>query len=73
VRTAAAADPAGYAQVFVSAWLRSSADDTTTARARLAQSMAPAVELPDLAAGAQSKPESVTAVRSAQRANARGR
>ncbi|MEV0186757.1 conjugal transfer protein [Streptomyces sp. NPDC050625] len=67
VRTAAAADPAGYAQVFVSVWLRSSADDTTTAQARIAQSMAPAVELPAPAAGAQSKPESVTAVRSAQR------
>ncbi|AWW41867.1 conjugal transfer protein [Streptomyces cadmiisoli] len=67
VRTAAvAADPAGYAQVFVSAWLRSSVDDTTTAQARLAQSMAPDVELPDLAAGAQGAPESVTAVRSAQ-------
>ena len=70
VRTeAAAADPAGYAQLFVSAWLRSSADDATTAQARLAQSMAPDVELPDPAAGAQSKPESVTAVRSAQRAD----
>ncbi|WP_433446126.1 conjugal transfer protein [Streptomyces sp. CA-142005] len=68
VRTAAAAtDPAGYAQVFVSAWLRSSADDATTTQARLAQSMAPDVELPDPAAGAQSKPESVTAVRTAQR------
>ncbi|MGW5433912.1 conjugal transfer protein [Streptomyces sp. NPDC004059] len=62
---AAAADPAGYAQLFLSAWLRSSADDATTAQARLAQSMAPDVELPDPAAGAQSKPESVTAVRSA--------
>ncbi|MGW7385315.1 conjugal transfer protein [Streptomyces sp. NPDC054794] len=70
VRTAAAAaDPAGYAQLFVSAWLRSNADDATTAQARLAQSMAPDVELPDPAAGAQSKPESVTAVRSAQRAD----
>jgi hypothetical protein len=70
VRTAAAAeDPAGYAQLFVSAWLRSSADDATTAQARFAQSMAPDVELPDAAAGAQSKPESVTAVRSAQRAD----
>ncbi|WP_107093782.1 conjugal transfer protein [Streptomyces sp. AS58] len=66
VRTAAlAADPAGYAQVFVSAWLRSSVDDTTPAQARLAQSMAPDVE-PDLAAGAQGAPESVTAVCSAQ-------
>ncbi|MGX1542565.1 conjugal transfer protein [Streptomyces adustus] len=63
----AAADPTGYAQVFVSAWLRSSADDATSAQARLAQSMAPDVELPSPAAGAQSSPQSVTAVRSAQR------
>ncbi|MFZ4246602.1 conjugal transfer protein [Actinospica acidiphila] len=70
VRTAAAAaNPAGYAQLFVSAWLRSSADDATTAQARLAQSMAPDVELPNPAADAQSRPASVTAVRSAQRAD----
>ncbi|MFD7604874.1 conjugal transfer protein [Streptomyces mirabilis] len=68
VRTAAvAADPGGYAQLFVGVWLRSSADDATSAQARLAQSMAPDIELPAPAAGAQSKPESVTAVRSAQR------
>ncbi|MFB7576250.1 conjugal transfer protein [Streptomyces sp. NPDC056165] len=68
VRTAAvAADPGGYAQLFLSAWLRSSADDATSAQARLAQSMAPDVELPDPASAAQSKPQSVTAVRSAQR------
>ncbi|MGM7439887.1 conjugal transfer protein [Streptomyces tunisiensis] len=70
VRTAAAAaNPAGYAQLFVSAWLRSSADGTTTAQAQLAQSMAPDVELPNPAADAQSRPASVTAVRSAQRAD----
>ncbi|MFF7358313.1 conjugal transfer protein [Streptomyces filipinensis] len=69
-RTAAAtADPGGYAQVFVGAWLRSSANDDTSAQARLAQSMAPDVELPDPAADAQSAPQSVTAVRSAPRAN----
>ncbi|KUJ34175.1 hypothetical protein ADL25_42415 [Streptomyces sp. NRRL F-5122] len=67
VRTAFAADPGGYAQLFVGAWLRSSADDPTTAQARLAQSMAPDVELPDPAADAQSATASVTAVRSAQR------
>ncbi|GGJ56473.1 conjugal transfer protein [Streptomyces brasiliensis] len=67
VRTAAAAaDPGGYAQVFVGAWLRSSADDATSAQARLAQSMAPDVDLPDPAADAQAAPQSVTAVRSAQ-------
>ncbi|MCX5251937.1 conjugal transfer protein [Streptomyces sp. NBC_00201] len=68
MRTASdAADPGGYAQVFVGAWLRSSADDETSAQARLAQSMAPDVELPDPVADAQSAPQSVTAVRSAQR------
>jgi hypothetical protein len=67
VRTASAADPGGYAQVFVGAWLRSSADDATTAQARLAQSLAPDVELPTPVPDAQSAPESVTTVRSAQR------
>ncbi|MFJ9380498.1 conjugal transfer protein [Streptomyces sp. NPDC101455] len=67
VRTVAAAEPGGYAQVFVSAWLRSSVDDETSAQARLAQALAPGVELPDPAAGAQPGPQSVTAVRSAQR------
>ncbi|GGP80728.1 conjugal transfer protein [Streptomyces melanogenes] len=70
VRTAAAAiDPGGYAQVFVSAWLRSSADDETSAQARLVQSMAPDVDLPNPAVDAQSAPQSVSAVRSAQRAD----
>ncbi|MFF3137569.1 conjugal transfer protein [Streptomyces mirabilis] len=64
---AAAADPAGYAQVFVDAWLRSSADDANSAQARLAQSLAPDVGLPDPVASAQPKPAAVTAVRSAQR------
>ncbi|ALV39252.1 conjugal transfer protein [Streptomyces sp. CdTB01] len=68
VRTATAAtDPGGYAQVFISAWLRSDANDETSAQARLAQSMAPDVELPDPAGDAQSAPQLVTAVRSAQR------
>jgi hypothetical protein len=66
--TAAGADPAGYAQLFIHAWLRSSADDATNAQSRLAQAMAPDVELPDSAADAQATPASVTAVRSAQRA-----
>ncbi|KAF3470094.1 conjugal transfer protein [Streptomyces sp. Tu 3180] len=66
---AAAADPSGYAQLFLGAWLRSSANDTATAQARLAQSLAPDVELPDPAADAHdahARLESVTAVRSAQ-------
>ncbi|MFF0706361.1 conjugal transfer protein [Streptomyces tendae] len=67
-RTAAAAtDPAGYAQVFLDAWLRSSADEAGSVQARLAQLLAPDVALPDPAAGAQSKLRSVTAVRSVQR------
>ncbi|MEV5989332.1 conjugal transfer protein [Streptomyces sp. NPDC052051] len=65
--TAAVADPAGYAQLFVSAWLRSNADDAMSAQARLAQSMAPAADLPAPAADAQSRLDTVTAVRSAQR------
>ncbi|MFF9818907.1 conjugal transfer protein [Streptomyces sp. NPDC014006] len=68
VRTAVAAvDPGGYAQVFLSAWLRSSAGDETSAQARLAQSMAPDVDLPATASDAHPLPESVTAVRTAQR------
>ncbi|WP_244374145.1 conjugal transfer protein [Streptomyces griseorubiginosus] len=67
VRTAASApDPGGYAQVFIATWLRSDANDETSAQARLAHSMAPDVELPDPATSAQSAPQSVTAVRSAQ-------
>ncbi|MEW2078115.1 conjugal transfer protein [Streptomyces sp. NPDC013433] len=67
--TAAATDPSGHAQLFLGAWLRSSADDAATAQARFAQSLAPDVELPDRAADthdAQARLESVTAVRSAQ-------
>ncbi|WP_026179433.1 conjugal transfer protein [Streptomyces hokutonensis] len=67
--TRAAADPGGYAQVFVGAWLRSSAGDETSAQARLAQSLAPDVGLPAPVSAAQAKPESVIAVRSAQRAD----
>ncbi|MGX1219176.1 conjugal transfer protein [Streptomyces ambofaciens] len=68
VRTAAvAADPAGYAQVFLDAWLRSRADEADSVQARLAQSLAPDVALPDPAAGAHPKLKSVTAVRSVQR------
>jgi hypothetical protein len=68
VRTAQpGADPAGYAQLFVDAWLRSSADNASTAQARLAQSLAPGVDLPERIAGAQPKPASVTAVRSVRR------
>ncbi|MGW7243870.1 conjugal transfer protein [Streptomyces sp. NPDC054804] len=70
VRSTAAGNPSGpggYAQLFLSAWLRSSAGDETSAQARLAHSMAPDVDLPEAAADAQSAPQSVTAVRSAQR------
>ncbi|MGV9652473.1 conjugal transfer protein [Streptomyces sp. NPDC003554] len=67
VRTVPAADPGGYAQLFVGAWLRSSADNPTTAQARLAQSIAPYVELPNPGSDAQSAPPSVTTVRNAHR------
>ncbi|MGW1107920.1 conjugal transfer protein [Streptomyces sp. NPDC002540] len=68
VRTAAVgADPAGYAQLFIGAWLRSSTDDAASAQARFAQSLAPDVDLPDPVAGAHPGPESVSAVRSTQR------
>ncbi|MFJ1839823.1 conjugal transfer protein [Streptomyces sp. NPDC088175] len=65
--TAVGADPAGYAQLFVGAWLRSSADDATSTQARFAQSLAPDVDLPNPVAGAHPGPESVSAVRSARR------
>ncbi|MBC2908068.1 hypothetical protein [Streptomyces cupreus] len=63
--TAVAADPAGHAQLFTGARLRSSTDDAAHAQARRAQSMGPDVGLPDPAADTQPAPESVTAVRSA--------
>ncbi len=64
---AAAPDPAGYAQLFISAWLRSSSDEATSGPARLAQSMAPGVDLPDTDADAQAEPWGVTVVRTARR------
>jgi hypothetical protein len=67
VSVSAAAAPVGYAQLFMGAWLRSSADDATRRQARLAQSRAPDADLPDPAPGAQPGPQSVTAVRSTQR------
>ncbi|MFF6953856.1 conjugal transfer protein [Streptomyces iakyrus] len=71
VRTTATADPAGYAQLFLAAWLRSSMDDATSAHARLAQSMAPGIDLPNPSADAQPEAELVTAVRVAQRTGGR--
>jgi len=65
VKTTVSANPSGYATVFLSAWLRSRAGAESTAQARLAQSMAPDVDLPGTA-DAQPGPESVVAVRSAQ-------
>ncbi|MGW3651666.1 conjugal transfer protein [Streptomyces sp. NPDC000878] len=66
VKTAAASSPAGYATVFLNAWLHSHAAGESSAQAQLAQSMGPSVDLPE-ASGAQPRPESVVAVRSAQR------
>ncbi|MFC9280172.1 conjugal transfer protein [Streptomyces collinus] len=71
VHTAVGADPSGYAQLFVGAWLRSSAEDAGSAQARLAQALAPTIELPDAAAGARPKFESVTAVGRVQRGSGR--
>ncbi|MGW6893703.1 conjugal transfer protein [Streptomyces chartreusis] len=65
VNTTAPASPAGYATVFLNAWLRSHADGASTAQARLAQSIAPGIELPDTS-NAQPDPASVVAVRTAQ-------
>ncbi|WP_348541257.1 conjugal transfer protein [Streptomyces sp. SAI-208] len=65
VKTAMPANPSGYAAVFLGAWLRSRAGAESTAQARLAQSMAPDVDLPQTTA-AQPAPDSVVAVRSAQ-------
>lgn len=67
VKTTVPANPSGYATVFLNAWLRSRAGAENTAQARLAQSMAPHVDLPRTA-DAQPEPESVVAVRSAQQA-----
>ncbi|MEV4040401.1 conjugal transfer protein [Streptomyces umbrinus] len=66
VKTTAPANPSGYATVFLNAWLRSRAGAENSAQGRLAQSMGPDVELPQTA-DAQPGPESVVAVRSAQR------
>ncbi|MFJ8158480.1 conjugal transfer protein [Streptomyces sp. NPDC094468] len=69
VRTVVAAEPDGYAQLFLSAWLRSSADDATSAQARLAQSLAPGVDLPAPDSGVHRAPQSVTVLRSVQGAS----
>ncbi|MFD7015242.1 conjugal transfer protein [Streptomyces sp. NPDC059928] len=65
VRTTAAADPSGYAELFLAAWLRSTASDESSAQARLAEALAPSIALPQ-PAGAQSVLERAVAVRSAQ-------
>jgi hypothetical protein len=65
VKTTAGANPSGYATVFLGAWLRSRAGAESTAQSRLAQSMAPDVDLPGTV-DAQPEPESVVAVRSVQ-------
>lgn len=57
--------PAGYAQLFVDAWLRSSTDEPTSAQTQLAHSMGPNVELPGPAADAHTAPHTVTAMHSA--------
>ncbi|MCT9093510.1 conjugal transfer protein [Streptomyces sp. ASQP_92] len=66
VRTPAAANPSGYAELYLAAWLRSASNDETSAQARLAQALAPSVPLPR-PEGAQPVLERAVAVRSAQR------
>jgi hypothetical protein len=65
VKATVSANPSGYATVFLGAWLRSRAGAEATAQSRLAQSMAPDVDLPGTV-DAQPGPESVVAVRSVQ-------
>ncbi|MEU5436445.1 conjugal transfer protein [Streptomyces sp. NPDC020719] len=64
VRTPVAADPSGYAELYLAAWLRSTSSDESSAQARLAQALAPSVALPR-PTGAQSVLERAVAVRSA--------
>ncbi|MER7982425.1 conjugal transfer protein [Streptomyces sp. NPDC095817] len=59
-------DPSGYAELFVSSWLRSSAHDEESAQSRRARAMAPDVALPEQAPVAQSRLEGVRSVRSAR-------
>ncbi|WP_246033318.1 conjugal transfer protein [Streptomyces hundungensis] len=66
VRTPAATDPSGYAELYLAAWLRSTGSDENSAQARLAQALAPSVALPR-PEGAQPVLERAVAVRSAQR------
>ncbi|MGW8729259.1 conjugal transfer protein [Streptomyces sp. NPDC055808] len=66
MRTPPAADPSGYAELYLAAWLRSTAGDENSAQARLAQALAPSVALPR-PEGAQPVLERAVAVRSAQR------
>ncbi|MFI9830850.1 hypothetical protein ACIHIX_24560 [Streptomyces sp. NPDC051913] len=63
--TATAPDPASNAQMFINTPAAQQHHDTTTAQARLAQSMAHDVKRPDPVSNAQPHPVSVTAVRSA--------
>ncbi|NGO79514.1 conjugal transfer protein [Streptomyces sp. YC504] len=65
----APADPSGYAEVFLAAWLRSGGKDAD-AQARVAQAMAPSVALPGPVADAQPVRD-VHAVRSAQHRDGR--
>ncbi|MET9122191.1 conjugal transfer protein [Streptomyces sp. NPDC004528] len=61
-----AADPSGYAELFLSAWLRSSTEEDGSAQSRIAQSMAPSVALPEPARVAQPQLADVRSVRSAR-------
>lgn len=69
-RTEVAADPSGYAAQFVAAWLRGRSGAADSTSARVAQSMAPSVELPQPATDMPAVAH-VTAVRSAERGSGR--
>ncbi|WP_406834839.1 conjugal transfer protein [Streptomyces sp. AHU1] len=65
-----AQDPSGYAELFVSSWLRSNARDEQSAQSRRARVLAPDVALPEPAAAVQLRLEGVWAVRSVQHGRA---
>ncbi|MFD5814700.1 conjugal transfer protein [Streptomyces sp. NPDC127038] len=59
-------DPSGYAELFVSSWLRSNAQQEESAQSRRARALAPDVALLEPAATAQLRLEGVRAVRSVE-------
>ncbi|QKV90392.1 conjugal transfer protein [Streptomyces sp. NA02950] len=60
------ADPSGYAELFVTLWLRSDSRSEERAEVRRLRAMAPGVDLPEPREGAQPDVDRVVAVRSAR-------